>query len=167
MATNIAGINNLMAEIASRAFKEGKFFSANENLIEYFNTHFPLQQSESWQQFQLPTEWMSRVMSCLRGEQPQMESLRKLKRTAKNTLNTGSAIVKNFKWTPSSDTNQTQKSALQPWHLLHGSGKEATATELKSKWDKSLKRSRPSPRPSNWQEQPVPSTWTKEFSKHR
>lgn len=45
MATNIAGINNLMVDVASR--KEGKFFSANENLIEYFNTHFPLKQNES------------------------------------------------------------------------------------------------------------------------
>lgn len=53
MATNIAGSNNLMADAASRAIKEGKFFAANENLINYFNSHFPLEQNESWQQFHL------------------------------------------------------------------------------------------------------------------
>lgn len=167
MTTNIAGIHNVLADVASRAFKDGKFFSANQNLISYFNFHFPLQQNESWQQFHLPIEWTSRVMSCLLGTQPTMESLRRLKRTGKSTLDTGSTTVTNFKWTPCSDNTQIPKSASQPWHLLHGSGKVATATELKSKWDKSLKRSRPSPRPSNWQEQPVPSTWKKEFLKHR
>ena len=167
MTTNIAGIHNVLADIASRAFKDGKFFTANQNLISYFNSHFPLQQNESWQQFHLPIEWTSRVMSCLLGEQPTVESLRRLKRTGKSTLDTGSTTVKNFKWTPFSDSTQTQKSASQPWHLLHGSGKVATAMELQSKWDKSLKHSRPSPRPSNWQEQPVPSTWKKEFLKHR
>jgi hypothetical protein len=35
------------------------------------------------------------------------------------------------------------------------------------KVDKSLKHSWPSPRPLNWQDQPVPSTWKKEFLKHR
>jgi hypothetical protein len=83
MAINIAGVNNNMADIASRAFKKGKFFEANDNLLQYFNTHFPLQQKVSWQQFQLPKEWISRVMSCLRGEQLQMESLHRLKKPVK------------------------------------------------------------------------------------
>ena len=114
MATNIAGINNIMADIASRAFGEGKFFAANENLIDYFNTHFPLQQNESWQRFHLPTEWISRVMLCLRGEQLPMESLRRLRKTGNNTLDTGVTTVRNFKWTPCFETAQMQKSALQP-----------------------------------------------------
>jgi hypothetical protein len=32
----------------SCAFKNGKYFMSNQTLTQYFNTHFPLSQSDSW-----------------------------------------------------------------------------------------------------------------------
>ena len=38
---HIAGENNAMADIPSRAFKNGEYFHEHENLVTYFNSHFP------------------------------------------------------------------------------------------------------------------------------
>ena len=40
---SIAGEDNTMADIASRAFKNGEYFAASKNLTSFFNTKFPLQ----------------------------------------------------------------------------------------------------------------------------
>ena len=72
---HIAGEDNQMADITSRAFKNGDFFEAHADLVTYLNLHFPLPQKLSWREFKVPTKWVSRVISCLRGEQLQMESL--------------------------------------------------------------------------------------------
>ena len=66
---HIAGENNAMADIPSRAFKNGEFFHAHAKLVNYFNTHFPLPQNLSWEEFKVPKKLTSRVISCLRGEQ--------------------------------------------------------------------------------------------------
>ena len=44
----IAGEDNIMADIISRAFKMGKFFAASNDLVSYFNTRFHLMPNESW-----------------------------------------------------------------------------------------------------------------------
>ena len=51
---HIAGEKNTMADIVSRAFKDGKYFNANKNLVVYFNKNFPLPQKTSWTEFHLP-----------------------------------------------------------------------------------------------------------------
>jgi len=48
MPMNIAGKDNAMADIPSRAFKSSEFFHAKANLTEYFNIHFPLPQMLAW-----------------------------------------------------------------------------------------------------------------------
>ena len=44
---HIAGDDNIMADIISRAFKMGKFFAASNDIVSYFNTCFPLMQNKS------------------------------------------------------------------------------------------------------------------------
>jgi hypothetical protein len=40
---HIAGENNIMADVISWAFKDGKYFHANDDLVTlYLNTNFPL-----------------------------------------------------------------------------------------------------------------------------
>ena len=75
---HIAGENNAMADISSRASKNGEYFHAHENLVKYFNSHFPLPQNLSWQEFQVSSKMASHVISCLRGIQLPMESLHRL-----------------------------------------------------------------------------------------
>ena len=66
---SIPGKDNEMADISSRAFREGKYFHATSDLISYFSSSFPLPQSLSWQQFTIPTNITSRVIACLCGKQ--------------------------------------------------------------------------------------------------
>ena len=47
MPHHIAGEDDIMADIFSRAIKMGKFFAASNDLISYFNASFPLIQNES------------------------------------------------------------------------------------------------------------------------
>ena len=72
---HIAGEDNIMADIISRAFKMGKLFSASNDLVSYFNTRFPLMQNESWHKCQVLRDLISCVIACLRGNLLTMASL--------------------------------------------------------------------------------------------
>ena len=75
---SVVGKDNLMADIPSRSLKDGNFSEAQNNLPSYFNSNLPLPQNHSWKEYRLPAKVASRVVSCLRGYQFLMESLRKL-----------------------------------------------------------------------------------------
>ena len=156
---NIAGTDNLMADIASRAFKAGKYFSAASNLTAYFNSNFPLK-DEYWHECLIPKEITSRVISCLRMEPLPMASLIRLPKPGKNTGDTGNNMLPHAAFHFSSIQLQSptlkKKSSLSL--TLRGSGKELTVEEHKLKFKASRMLSRPSPRPSNWLENKVPST---------
>ena len=155
---HIAGENNIMADIISRAFKHGKIFELANDLVSYFDKRFPLVQNESWHECQVPTDLLSSVTACLRGKLLPMASL--LRQTPRdknigaignNTLtqqiSTRSLIL------PSLPLNVT----LSQEHLLLGSGRGSTETEINSKFQESRMPSRPSPRPLSWLENPVSS----------
>ena len=155
---NIAGENNDMADIVSRAFKNGKYFDASDNLISYFNSHFPLPQQKSWMECILPQRLVSRVIACLRGEQLPMASLLRLPGLGKNTGVHGQRLLQNVTLTPSCKTQVTSKEISVSMPLLHGSGQARTVEELKSEFKESRMRFHPSARPSNWLENIAPST---------
>ena len=156
---SIAGVNNNMADIASRAFKNGKYFAAAHNLTTYFNTNFPLQ-ATSWTECHLPKEIISRVISCLQEQQLPMESLIRLPKLDKNIGTIGkpthpsSTLIRSYKGQPSQTS--TKKSSSAP--LLQGSGQGLTEKDFKLKFKESRTRLRPSPRPYSWLENKVPST---------
>ena len=60
-----------------------KIFFASNNLITYFNDHFLLPQNESWRKCHIPTEWLSRVIACLSGNQFEMVWLQRLPKIVK------------------------------------------------------------------------------------
>ena len=64
---HIAGEENIMADVISRAFKDGKYFEISNDLVSYFNSHFPLAQSKSWHECRVPNALISSVTACLRG----------------------------------------------------------------------------------------------------
>ena len=154
---NIAGKENDMADIPSRAFKQGEYFEANQNLVCYFNQHFPLPQTNSWLEYRLPTKLSSRVTSCLRGELTPMESLHKLPKLGRNTGRPGRptaplAVNQIPTSTPSVKSNKASSSL--PSQPVCAPG--LTVTEIKSAFKQSRMRSRPSPRPVDWLGNKVP-----------
>lgn len=155
---HIAGELNIMADIISRSFKHGKFFMENSSLLDYFNTHFPLPQNKSWKQFQLPTDWISRVISLVLGEQLPLASLLRLPKAKKNIGSTGQRTLQNATSTPGSRQHlqSTETSSLQL--SLQGSGQAFTEKEIKSLFKESLRPCRPLARPSNWLDSVAPST---------
>ena len=127
---NIAGDDNTMADIVSRAFKNGQYYSANNNLTQYFNLHFPLPQKRSWTEFQIPKDLASRVISCLRGELLPMASLLRLPGIASNTGHTGKNTPPCAASTPSSLTSQTSNETSSSQPSLQGSGQVLSEEEL-------------------------------------
>ena len=64
----ILGEDNDISDVLSRAFQNGKFFAANNNLTGYFQTQFHLPKGHSWTEFTLNQNWTWRVMLCLIGK---------------------------------------------------------------------------------------------------
>jgi hypothetical protein len=158
---NIAGEDNEMADIVSRAFKNGQYFEAGKNLTSYFNSKFPLPQKKSWTEFQIPNALASRVTSCLRGELLPMASLLRLPKIGSNTGNIGPSMPLSAELIPSSQMSLPLKETLSSQPSLQGCGQELTAEELKSRFRESRMRLRPSPRPSNWLDNQVHYTGRK------
>lgn len=160
---HLAGKTNEMADAASRAFKNGEFFHIQHDLLTYFNSTFPIQNG-SWTELKIHTSLVSRVISCLRGEALQMESLIKLPKRAFAIGKAGSNTVHNstdLKTTTSKEQAQLKKQFCSQ-HLPPGFGPGLSVEEIKSKFQVSRTRSRPSPRPQNWLENKVPSSKLRE-----
>ena len=147
---HIAGEDNALADIPSRAFKTGNFFEAAADLTSYFNHHFPLPQDVSWIEFKVPEKLTSRVIKCLLGVQLPMESLIRLPKLGKNIGNIGQAVVHDLQSIPSSPMSPNCNKSSSSRVSLQGSGQALTVTEIKSKFKRSQRRSQPSPRPSSW-----------------
>ena len=164
MPMNIAGKDNKMADIPSRAFKSGEFFHAQTNLVNYFNIHFPLSQTASWTEYKIPEKLASRVISCLRGELLPMEQLYKLPGLGKGIGKTGlhTAASAHQIHTSAISANAKKQSSSPP--LAPGYGQGLSVEEIKSKFHRSRTRLRPSPRPANWLDNKVPSTKVREHA---
>jgi hypothetical protein len=162
---HIAGVNNTMADVISRAFKDGTYFKAQHDLTSYFNLNFPLPQTLSWQEFTIPSRLALQVISCLRGTQSPMELLTRPPVIGSNTGIVGVNIPASAASTPSSAMSRLSKPTLSSWPSLQGSGQVFTEEDIKSVFRRSRLHSRPSPRPSNWLENRVQSTVKKESTK--
>jgi hypothetical protein len=155
---HIAGVNNTMADVISRAFKDGKYFVAQRDLTSYFNLHFPLPQTLSWQELHLPSRLASQVISCLRGTQSPMELLTRPPVIGSSTGNAGVHMPASVASTPSSAICRLSKRTSSSLPSLQGSGQVSTVEDIKSAFRRSRQLSRPSPRPSNWLENQVQYT---------
>jgi hypothetical protein len=155
---HIAGEDNTMADIVSRAFKTGKFFIANACLVSYFNLNFPLPQKLSWQELQFPKELVSRVISCLRGELLPMASLLRLPGIEKSTGHTGAATHPSSSATPSLQTRTHSSASTSSVVSPPESGPALSEEDVRSKFRAAQTLSRPSTRPSNWLENKLPFT---------
>jgi hypothetical protein len=151
MTLSIKGEQNDMADISSRAFKDGKYFAAADDLVSYFNTHFPLpSQKDSWIELKIPSKWQQRVMSCLLGELSMQALLQPLPKIVRNIGQHGADTVHNGSRTHiyRELNHWKQLSSSQP--LLQGSGQVSTVEEMRLKFHPSVTQSQQSARPSNW-----------------
>jgi hypothetical protein len=155
---HISGEDNIQADIISRAFKNGKYFMSNQTLTQYFNTHFPLPQSDSWIECHLPQKAVSRVISSLRGELSPMASLLRLPKIELNIGGTGALIPQHSNVTPSSLMKIPSPAPISSVGLQLESAQATTAEAVKSKFRRAQMLSRPSTRPSSWLENKLPYT---------
>ena len=159
---HICGEDNKMADVSSRAFKHGEYFAAHSNLASYFNSHFPLPQHKSWQEFKVPKKLSWRVISCLLGEQLPMESLIRLPKVATNIGANGVPTLPRAMLPLPSQKNHPSTKPSSSLASLNGSGRVLTAEEIQSKFSPSIKPSQPSPRPWNWVANKVPRSKVRE-----
>ena len=155
---HIAGENNERDDIPLQAFKNGEFFHVHAKLVNYFNTNFPLPHNLSWGYFKEPKKLTSHVISCLCGEQLQMESLLELPSLGKSTGDIGQNTADPSKSTPTWKTSLPANEQSSSQIFPPGYGPGFTVLEIKSALKQSQKRSRPSPRPVNWLENKFPSS---------
>ena len=159
---HVTGTDNEMADTVSSAFTEGKYFFAFNNLITYFNIHFPLPYNESWRKCNITTKWVSQVIACLRGNKLQLAWLKRLPNIAKNNGIFGVTTPIYAKSILSSPTSLAPSNVmLLLQYLLLGSGQVCPKKTLQSKFNESCTLLRPSPIPSNWLENKAPSTGKK------
>ena len=157
---HIAGEENIMADVISRAFKHGAYFTASQNLPSYFDTHFPLAQNASWTECPLHQNQISCVIRCLRGERLPMASLLRRQKNVRSTGATGATMQPLPTLTPTSTRTQSLplNAISSQAHLLQGSGLASTGEVTRSKLAGSRTPSRQYPRPSSWLDNPVSST---------
>ena len=132
----VQGEKNIMADIISRAFKEGKFFNAASDLTTFFNANFPLPQQQSWIAYHPPPALCSLVLACLRGKQQPLGSLLKPAQTGKNIGSTGQCLPPSPRPTHSSTLPKSAVSREISWPgpMLHSCGKVLTDGVIKSKF---------------------------------
>jgi hypothetical protein len=165
LTISIAGINNDMADVASRAAKHTSQSNSHQDFLSMFSSKFPLPQKHSWHLYHLPSRSFSRVTSCLLGKPLTMASWIRLPNQDKNIGSTGSNTPQPSNKIPSSTTLTTCKKLSSSQLSLRGSGQVISVEEAKSAFLPSLKRSRPWQRPSNWLESQARSTKQKGYTK--
>ena len=137
MVAHIAGDDNKMADVASRFKLDSSLYAHSTSLLHYFNSHFP--QATSWQQFHLPSNLISRVISSLWGQRLTLELWRRLPKPGKSTGTTGLVTQMLSTSTLASEPVIPSSMTCASQHSLLGSGQAATARDIKSKFKESLK----------------------------
>ncbi len=153
---SIAGINNTMADVASRSFTNPNF--KNKPFLTTFAALFPLPQNASWHEFHLTARLISPVISCLRGRQLSMESWTRPLKRARSTGDTGSPIAKHSKCHHSSPNAAPSEKTLLSRPSLRGSGQVTTVGATLSELRRSQPRWQPSQRQLNWLDNKARST---------
>jgi hypothetical protein len=161
-ALSIAGVDNPMADLASRSFKKtgvhGNFDLTDLAFLTKFNIDFSLPQDVSWLTLRLHDAVSSLVFSVLLGKTPPMGSWIRLKKSACDIGLTGPTSPKDFTWTPFSEKSKLQiglhSSRLLPVMSVKGKRVEDTESALAQ----FRTHFAPSARPLNWTSNPTPHT---------
>ena len=161
-ALSIAGIDNPLADLASRSFRKtgarGNYDLTDTAFLAKFNSDFALQQNNSWLLLRLHNNVSSLVFSVLLGNTPPMGSWLRLKKSACDIGLTGPTSPADVTWTRFSPECQTASeltsSRLLPVTSVKGMRVEDTVSGLAQ----FRTRFAPSARPLNWTANQTQST---------
>ena len=161
-ALSIAGIDNPMADLASRSFKrtgvKGNFALTDAAFLTKFNSEFSLSQDCLWLMLQLHTAVTSLVYSVLLGETPPMGSWLRVKQCACDIGLTGPTSPDNLVWTLFSKESQLNVGLHSSKALPVTSVKGMQVEDTQSGLARFRTHYAPLARPSNWTSSPTQHT---------
>ena len=149
---HIAGVQNAMTDIPSRSFgSENKWHCKNDaELLNLFNSQFPLPNQASWSVYRPSRGIYMRVLSVLRMQVTSMDEWRRLPKAGRYTGTIGRPMSRLWEWTLSFRTNHTLP-GCDVSRDLQASQDLATLVEAnRCKLQQSLARSRPLARRLPW-----------------
>ena len=154
IAASIRGIDNGMADVASRSFGKrataAHFGIDNFTFLTNFSSAFPLPQGLSWHLFTPANKLTSLVCSALASTPLIPASWERITVKGASIGTIGHPGATALTWTPVSSTNRQHTSRSHYAALLHGSGEATTAGDALSKLRPFKSRFEPSERPSSW-----------------
>jgi hypothetical protein len=153
-AISIAGIDNPMADLASRSFRStgahGNYCLSDAAFLTKFNIDFPLPQDNSWLMLRLHNRVSSLVFSVLLGRTPPMGSWLRPKKSACDIGRIGSTLPADIQWTLFSMASPERKLLHCSWLLPATSVKGMRVEDTVSAVARFKMRCAPLARPSNW-----------------
>lgn len=161
-ALSIAGIDNPLADLASRSFRktgaQGNYDLTDSAFLTKFNSDFVLPQNTSWLLLRLHNNVSSLVFSVLLGMTPPMGSWIRLKKSACDIGLTGPTSPAVFTWTHFSPECQKKIGLNSSCVLPVTSVKGMRVADTESGLAQFRTRFAPSARPLNWTTSPTPPT---------
>ena len=152
----ISGKDNDMAYITPRDFKKGEYFHAQYELETYFNHHFTLSHTKSWQYYRVSRKLALSVISFLRSKTLPTASLHKIPKLVKSIRKTEHSTVHITTYRPTLMISLPENAESTSPLLHQESGPGITVLEIRSKLNPYWMHSQSYPRPTNWLENRVP-----------
>ena len=154
ITVSIAGTDNVMADVASRAFGSQAtdiIDTADDDVFLHdFSHRFPLPQGDSWTMFRLPNKVCSLVISELRLSPSRMESWLRITRKGAAIGRIGDPSQQHVAWSPTCNMKRKRSEAASSPPLLSGSGQARAVKDVRSELKRFRSRYAPSARPANW-----------------
>ncbi len=152
MTVHMPGVDNVMADVASRPAKAQRMFRAitplsNADFCSLFDTAFPLPNNQAWTLAEVPPWLKLCVFETLRGKQLALQQW-----TGPNATITGERGWRTAGSTPRTVAPDPQRAREQTDYsrLLSPCGKASTALEIKSKFSQLSGLSGMLPKDSFW-----------------
>ena len=164
-ALSISGIDNPLADLASRSFKAtgtaGNYELSDVEFLTKFNADFPLTQNASWIMLRPHTSVSSLVCTLLLGTTVPTGSWLRLKKCVCDIGHIGhTSSMTSIEWSPFSKTSQIAteltSSSVSPVMSVKGTLEE----DIKSALAPFRQQFAPSARPLNWTTDPIQLTNT-------
>ena len=154
---HIRGIHNAMTDIPSRSWGSNPAWKceSSHDLLNMFNSRFPLPNQASWTVYQVNSKVYMRVISALRHKHLTLAEWRRLPRHGRSIGPIGPAMSNLWEWTLSYRTNRIKTASSPSLDSPPASERGPTATESKSELVQCLRRSRPLARRFPWPSAPI------------
>jgi hypothetical protein len=164
ITVSIAGVDNTMADLASRAFGKHADSSSLTNIPDddafllTFASTFCLPQNASWTMFRLPKKLSSLVISELRTGPLNMGSWLRTTQKGGSIGRIGHTSPASVEWTHLWNRKRKLSEPDLHAHLPNGSGQERLAKDVESELAPFKSRFVPLARPVSWLDTKTPST---------